>query len=147
MTTVVPLAGGSLEGQVGVVVGIHFPAGVAETPLEVTLEEVDAPPATGSFQLLGEVFSITALDPEQNPVTSFDNPFTIVIHYREEQVDGLNEGTLTLYYWQVSEERWIPIAGVVDREANTLTATLDHLTIFAVLDRPTQRLFLPAIQR
>jgi hypothetical protein len=146
VTAVVPLTGGTLEGWIGVDVGVHFPAGVSETPLEVTLEEVDLPPATGGFRLLGQIFSITALDPEQNPVTHFDNFFEIVIHYEEEQVAAGEDG-LTLYYWNTSEERWIGIAGVVNKEANTLTATLDHLTIFALLKATHQQIYLPDIQR
>lgn len=128
-------------------VGIHFPAGVSETPLEVTLEVVEMPPATGGFQLAGQVFSITALDPAQNPVTSFDSFFQIVIHYEDEQIGEMGEDGLTLYYWRTSETRWVAIAGAVDKEANTVTATLDHLTIFALLKPDTQRIYLPAIQR
>gem|GEM_PF-4909414 len=59
----------------------------------------------------------------------------------------MGEEYLTLYYWDVVGERWIAIAGVVDAEANTLTVTLDHLTIFAVLDATTQRIYLPTLYR
>ena len=147
VTTIVPLTGGTLEGQVGVKIGVHFPAGVSETPLEVTLEEVATPPDTGGFQVAGQIFSITALDSAQNPVTNFDRFFEIVIHYGEDQLGDLGEDGLALYYWRTSEARWVAISGVVDKGANTLTATLDHLTIFALLQAVKQRIYLPAIQR
>jgi hypothetical protein len=132
---------------VGLDTAITFPSGASETPIEVTIEQVIEPPATGAFQLLGQVLSITALDPAQNPVTNFDSFFTIVIHYEEEQLVGLLEENLMLYYWHSAEERWIPVTGVVDTEANTLTAILDHLTIFAVLDGAIQQIYLPTLHR
>ena len=113
----------------------------------VRLEEVTTPPATGGFQLLGRVFAITAEDGQGNPVTRFDQPFTIVIGYEESDLDGMAEEDLVLHYWNVAEERWVYIPGVVDTEANTLTVTLDHLTDFAVLEVPHSRVYLPALLR
>lgn len=115
--------------------------------MEVTLEVVEEPPATGGFQVAGHIFSITALDPTQNPVTQFDSFFEIVIHYEDEQIGEVDEDELTLYYWRISEARWVAIAGVVDKDANTLTATLDHLTIFALLKAIEQKIYLPTVQR
>ena len=115
--------------------------------MTLRLEAVASPPATGGFQLLGRAFSITANDSQGNPVTHFDQPFTIVIAYEEEDVEGMKEEDLVLHYWSGIEERWLYIPGTVDSQAHTLTVTLDHLTDFAVLEVDHQRVYLPAIQR
>lgn len=145
--TVIPPEGGILTGTVGVSITVTFPAGVYSETLTIRLEAVSTPPATGGFQLLGRVFSITAEDGAGNSVTHFEQPITIVIGYEESDVAGMAEEDLVLHYWDVAEQRWLYIPGVVDTTANTLTITLDHLTEFAVLQFPHLRVYLPAIVR
>ena len=145
--TAIPPTGGVLTGTVGVSTTVTFPAGVYSETLTISLQEVATPPTTGGFQLLGRVFSISAEDGQGNPVTHFDQPFTIVIGYEDSDVEGMVEEDLVLHYWSVAEERWVYIPGVVDTEANTLTVTLDHLTDFAVVEFPHLRLYLPAVVR
>jgi len=136
-----------LTGTIGVSTTITFPAGVYSETLTLRLEAVDAPPDTGGFQLLGRVFAITAADGAGISVTHFDQPITIVIGYAESDVEGMAEEDLVLHYWRADEERWVYIPGLVDKEANTLTITVDHLTEFAVLEFPHLRVYLPAIVR
>ncbi|MCL4834360.1 MAG: hypothetical protein KJZ86_18090, partial [Caldilineaceae bacterium] len=145
--TAIPPTGGILTGTVGLSTTVTFPAGVYSETLTIALQEVTTPPATGGFQLLGRVFSLTAEDGAGNPVTHFDQPFTIVIAYDESDVEGMKEEDLVLHYWRVAEGRWVYIPGVVDSQANTLTVTLDHLTDFAVLEFPHRRLYLPTLLR
>ena len=147
ITTAIPPEGGVLTGTVGFSTTVTFPAGVYSETLTIQLEVAATPPATGGFQLLGRIFSLSAEDGQGNPVTHFDQPFTIVIHYADEDVAGMNEEDLVLHYWSVAEERWVYIPGDVDTEANTLTVTLDHLTNFAVLEVPHSRVYLPALLR
>ena len=145
--TAIPPTGGVLTGTVGLSTTVTFPAGVYSETLTIALQEVTTPPTTGGFQLLGRVFSLTAEDGAGNPVTHFDQPFTIVIAYDESDVEGMKEEDLVLHYWRVAEGRWVYIPGVVDSQANTLTVTLDHLTDFAVLEFPHRRLYLPTLLR
>jgi len=66
--------------------------------------------------------------------TTFDNPFSMTIHYPEEQLGGLNEDTLGIYFWDESQSIWT--AFDVDSrniEQNTITILSDHLTFFATL--------------
>lgn len=116
-------------------------------PLDVTLETVTEPPATGGFALAGQIFSITATDPSQNPVTNFDGSFSIVIGYDEDALGGLAEEELVLHYWEEDAGEWVAIEGVVDTAANTVTVTLDHLTVFALMQTGDRRLYLPRLHR
>ncbi len=143
--TAIPPTGGVLTGTVGLSTTVTFPAGVYSETLTIALQEVTTPPTTGGFQLLGRVFSLTAEDGAGNPVTHFDQPFTIVIAYDESDVEGMKEEDLVLHYWRVAEGRWVYIPGVVDSQANTLTVTLDHLTDFALMQEGSFRIFLPSV--
>jgi len=147
ITTAIPPDGGELSGSVGLSTTVTFPAGVYSETLTIRLEAVATPPDTGGFQLLGRVFSISAEDSAGNSVTHFDQPITIVIGYAESDVEGMAEEDLVLHYWRADEKRWVYIPGLVDREANTVTITLDHLTEFAVLEFPHLRVYLPAVVR
>lgn len=142
-----PPAGGSLAGDVGIDVSVVFPEGVWDEPLAVTLEQVTQPPTTGGFALLGRVFSITARDEDENPVTHFNGAFSIVIAYAEEELGSLAEEELVLHYWEEDAGEWVAIEGVVDTAANTVTVTLDHLTVFALMQTGDRRLYLPRLHR
>ena len=109
-----------------------------------------APPATSGFQLLGQVFTIDATATNGSPVTHFNQPFTLVVTYTDAEVQGIDEQSLTLHYWHEGQQTWIAIPTTVDAANNRLTAILDHLTTFAVLQaeisKPAQ-IFLPLVQR
>ena len=143
----IPPEGGVISGSVGLSTTVTFPAGVYSETLTVTLQPVATPPATGGLRLLGLVLSITAVDGQGNPVTHFDQDITIVIEYEQSAVEGMIEDDLVLHYWNVAEGRWVLLPTRVDKDANTLTIHLDHLTNFAVLEVPQTRIYLPSLLR
>lgn len=129
---------------------LTFPPGAVAQPVLVVVAPVATPPATGGFQVLGQVFTIDATATNGNPVTHFAQPFTLVITYSDAEVRGIDEQSLTLHYWHEGQQSWIVIPTTVDAANNRLTATLDHLTTFAVLQgaisKPAQ-IFLPLVRR
>ncbi|MEZ4736413.1 MAG: hypothetical protein R3E79_55715 [Caldilineaceae bacterium] len=129
---------------------LTFPAGAVEQAVVVVLAPAATPPATGGFQVLGQAFTISATAADGSPVTHFAKPFTLVITYSDAALQGIDEQTLTLHYWHEGEQRWIAIPTTVDVANHRLTATLDHLTLFAVLQGATSspvRIFLPLVQQ
>ena len=105
---------------------------------------------TGLF-FAGKVVSITAKDANGNPVTSFAQPFTLVVKYEDSdwQNAGItSEANLNVYY--AKDNGWLPIfpcnGCTHDMEKNEFTLKLDHLTEFAVAG-PQHRLILPTIYR
>ena len=129
---------------------LTFPPGAVAQPVMVVVAPAVAPPATSGFQLLGQVFTIDATATDSSPVTHFAQPFTLVVTYSEAEVQGIDEQSLTLHYWHEGQQTWIAIPTTVDAANNRLTAILDHLTTFAVLQaeisKPAQ-IFLPLVQR
>ena len=129
---------------------LTFPPGAVTQPVVVVVAPATTPPATGGFQVLGQVFTIEATADDGSPVTQFDQPFTLVVTYTDAEVQGIDEQSLTLHYWHEGQQSWIAIPTTVDAEPNRLTATLDHLTTFAILQGQVSnpaRLFLPLVQR
>ena len=129
---------------------LTFPPGAVTQPVVVVVAPATTPPATGGFQVLGQVFTIEATADDGSPVTNFNQPFTLVVTYTDAEVQGIDEQILTLHYWHEGQQSWIAIPTTVDAEPNRLTATLDHLTTFAILQGQVSnpaRLFLPLVQR
>lgn len=129
----------------GTTITISFPPGSVSQPVTITVGLTTSQPISAGFQFLGQTFVIEARAADGTAVTSFSQPFTIIIHYSDADVLGLDESSLTLDYWEVGTSQWITVPTTVDTEANTLTAVLDHLTVFAILGRSGYSLYLPLI--
>jgi hypothetical protein len=78
---------------------------------------------------------------------------TVTIHYTDTDVAGLDEASLVLEYWNVSENAWEDVAcGPYDRhpDENWLSVPICHLSRFALFGvEPRQeeqhQLYLPVI--
>jgi hypothetical protein len=140
-----PSEGGAITTTVGVTVSIVFAPGTVVDPVEVVIEPVTDTHAHGDFQVVGQIFQITAHTLAGVPVTTFNPPFILTIHY-----DSLPVGTRAppiLYFWQESDERWVEIPATYDPDAHTLTAVLNHLTTFAVMQQENFRVYVPMLLR
>lgn len=65
-----------------------------------------------------------------------DKPARLMFHYTDEQVDGLNEDILRIYYWNEESERWTRCGGHPDPEANVVTAEIVDLGIYGLFEDP-----------
>jgi hypothetical protein len=146
-TVIAPNQGGSISGQVGdLEITAQFPAGTHTESFTVSLQPVADPPTHGDRRLLGQVFSLTAKDGNGQPVTQFGQTFTITIHYSGNDWADLSDLSWSLFYWSDTEARWIEVP-TQQISPGIFEATLDHLTNFALLEAPPQRIYLPVIQR
>ncbi|HBY94789.1 MAG TPA: hypothetical protein DEP84_12665 [Chloroflexi bacterium] len=147
-TVISQFAGGVLTLTANTTITIDFPADVVTRPVTVTAGITTSHPISPGSEYLGPVFSIDAEDEEGNSVTGFSNPFSIIIHYDESDLEGIDENTLTLSYWDTASEAWEGILTTVDAEANTMTAELNHLTTFAAMGQVGRyRIYLPLLVR
>lgn len=111
---------------------ISFPPAAVSTPVTVTIEITDSHPVATGFRILGQAFSVQAHTGDGTPVTTFTHPFTLTVHYNDNDVTGFDEDSLKLYYWDYTPGEWKVIPTTVNTDTNTLAAVLDHLTKFAV---------------
>ena len=67
-------------------------------------------------------------------VSTFAKTLTLTFTYTDEQIEGLDETTLKIYYWDGSQ--WVTLTSVVNTATNTITATTSHFTYFAIIGEP-----------
>ena len=88
-------------------------------------------------------FDLTAtLSGSGAPVTTFAQPYTLILNYRP---SAAKADTLALYYWD-GAQRYEEKTAVVDDAHQQVTATPDHMTLFALMGK-TERVYLPLVLR
>jgi len=78
------------------------------------------------------IYSFSAMSGTTN-VTTFNQNITLTFTYTDAQIAGLNESSLTIYYWNTATSAWTALATTINAAMNTLTATTNHFTDFAIL--------------
>ncbi|MBI2847863.1 MAG: hypothetical protein HYX83_01665 [Chloroflexi bacterium] len=83
---------------------------------------------TGKLEAVGQRYD---LGPDG---AVFDTPVALTISYDEAEVpDGVPEKNLTIAFWDNQTSQWVvPSNPVLDTEANTITASISHFTVFAI---------------
>jgi hypothetical protein len=147
-----PETGGTATGTVGNLrADITVPPGAVSEPVQFAFNPAATPPSTGGFQLFGQAIEITAMTRDGERVTQFNQPITLVIRYSDADAAGIDEAALQLRYWSDTQQAWVQVPAIVDTANNTISASLDHLTLFAILYAQGEgddfELFLPTVKR
>ncbi len=98
------------------------------TPFTVG-EEAEIPEGESRF------FSMRLLDAEGLENPKFIEPMTLTIRYTDDEVAGLEEGMLEIYYYDDTDParpKWVPLGGTVDPEHNEITVEIRHFSKFSV---------------
>lgn len=86
-----------------------------------------APPAPPEAAFLGIAVD---LGPDG---LSFSRPVAIVLRYSEDVLDGAAPGTLRVWLYDTAAGEWRALEGVVDPVARTVTASVTHFSLYAIL--------------
>ncbi len=138
--TATPEQGGTttLTNPDGNQIELIIPASALSQPTtffinQVELSSVNQPdPDSGLFLIAGCLYQITGQQADGNLVTEFSKALTLNFSYTDEQIAGLDEASLKIYYWDGID--WAVIENSqVDVDNNTVTALVDHFTIFALI--------------
>lgn len=134
-SAVIPPSGGTLtySNTQGISATVQFPAGALVVTETVSYVPLDDLPTDGlAFALV--------------PNLSFSQPVTISIHYRDEDIAGMDENSLRLYNYDWSINSWVdanPCGGYIrNPDANILQAAVCHFSDYGVMDW-LYRVFLP----
>jgi hypothetical protein len=119
----------------GVIMTINLPAGVVEQDarLEVVNPEVSlyTQPRSSFFEIFGQAVDINLYDSSGHRLT-LKKPITLIISYPEEfEAQILEDMKFWRMYWTHDGVHWDKLETAIDTQLNTLTASVDHLTIFA----------------
>lgn len=117
---------------------ITFPASAtgSSSSTTVTSTETSEAPSDRDHQVIGAAVDITASNNGSN-VSQLNSNATLQINYRDSDITtGINEGELSLAYYDETAGAWVNIGGTVDTTNNTVSTTVDHLTQFAIVANP-----------
>ncbi len=98
---------------------------VSVTPATVA---TTAPAPTGMNMVSAFSFVATAAGAS---VSSFSKPVILTLTYTDSQIAGLNESSLQVYHW--SGTQWVALTGTVNTVTNTITATTNSFSYFAIM--------------
>jgi len=149
--TVTAGEGGQLRSDDGTFT-VDFPAGAVAGDTTISVAKQTEPSAAmGGLSFAGNAITINATDADGNPVTSFAQPFTLVVKYADSdwQKAGItDEANLNVYFYK--DGAWVPLfpcnGCTHDMDKNEFVLKLDHLTEFAVAGVKF-RVILPNIRR
>jgi YVTN family beta-propeller protein len=115
---------------------IQVPAGAVTETTTLVYTPVETATAPSGFVFAGHAFNLEAY---RNDVLlsgfTFSVPVTVTIHYTDTDVARMDEESLVLEYWNVSENAWEDVAcGPYDRhpDENWLSVPICHLSLFAL---------------
>jgi hypothetical protein len=113
-----------------------FTAGSVAVTTTVTIE------LKGSFPT-GDYYAAYAFDLSTSPAYTSTVPYTLTILYTEPSLLPLNEESVGLY-WQNGDEWTKEPTSIVDTEHNRVTASPNHMTVFALLGE-AEHIYLPLL--
>lgn len=102
-----------------------------DTSITVTGQTSTSNFAWGSNQqVLGAIYTLTA-----TPTSTFSAPVTIVLKYDQGNMPegGRTEENLDIYYYDTTNQVWIPQNAIQDMINNTLTLDISHFSTYAVI--------------
>jgi murein L,D-transpeptidase YcbB/YkuD len=134
----------------GKTVKVTFPAQAITGTVVITIEAqdktaiVETNPLPENTQIVGDLVADFKAISGSEELKTFEKDVTLIFTYTDEQISGLNEQTLKIYYWDGTQ--WVALTSVVNTTANTVTATTGHFTYFAVLGQPVEAVQLTTIE-
>jgi len=102
-------------------------------------------PSTGDVRGIQHAYQVSAMDDTTGQPVQPSQPYTVTIQYTDAEKGSAIEDTLALYYWNGTQ--WVKEStSQVDTANNTVTATPDHFSVWAVLGE-TNSIYLPLVMR
>lgn len=142
----IPIGGGSISSTDGKV-SLAFPPGAFSRAVNLTYRQLVYGEDPGALVNIRSNFYLTATDADTGQTAALipGQTFTITVHYTNAEKGAMIEDTLALYYWNGTE--WEKEAtSVIDTAGNTVTATPDHFSLWAVLGE-TNKVYLPLVHQ
>ena len=93
-------------------------------------------PSQGQTKVVGTAYDFTASNDSGENITKFTHEVVITIPYADADITalGVNENTLVLSFWDEGVSAWKNVENsIVNAAQNTVTASVNHFTRYAVL--------------
>jgi len=126
---------------------VEFPSGAVSETVRLRSGLSAGHPAPEGMRQIGSSFFIEAYTGEGGAVHQFLREFTITLSTQRVNHEDFHIFSPRLAYWDESTSEWKTIPSSWEPTTGVLTATLDHLTEFAVLGTTQGQIFLPMTTR
>jgi peptide/nickel transport system substrate-binding protein len=152
-----PTGGGSLsyEDTQGMITTVQVPPSAVTENTTLAYVPLAAVTPPQNFAYAGLAFDLNALvGGVLQKGFVFEKPVTLTVDYTDEQIAGLNENALMLYYWDEAKQSWKDAAETCSPAStytrqpseNRLSVQICHLSRFALF-QPNYPLYLPVVRR
>jgi hypothetical protein len=144
VTEEIPLTGGTLTSADGST-SVIFPSGAFTDAVYVTYKQELPGENLGELVAINHNFDLTAVyaDTGQTANLAPGQTFIITVEYADSELGAAIEDSLAIFSWDGAN--WVQEAtSVVDTLHNTISATPNHLSHWAVLGN-TNQVFLPVV--
>ncbi|MDI6704480.1 MAG: T9SS type A sorting domain-containing protein, partial [bacterium] len=98
---------------------------------------------TGYYRIGDSIVEIKVYNSAGAPITDFNNPVTLILHYPDVDQDGIVDGSLppihelSLKVFKLINGAWVEMPGSkVDPEVNTVSVPLTHLSVYILMGQP-----------
>ena len=96
-------------------------------PYQIELKPVTPPDPPPDTYVIGLGYDL-------EPCCTFDPPIEFIVHYDPEALsDSVDEEDLVIAFYDEGRQEWVVLPSVVDTGAQTVTASVSHSTVFAML--------------
>lgn len=120
--------------------GVAVPAGLASGNVSMNIVPIAsstyATPASNTQAMASQVYNFTLTGPD-GAITQFGQNVTVTFKYTDNDISGLNEDSLKIYYWDTTNSKWVLVGGALNKATNTITAEVSHFTVFGVFGDKT----------
>ena len=122
-------------------------AGAFAQTVEVAYRQLLTDQNAGDLLGIGHTYELTAVDAVTGESAELapGQTYSVVLQYADAELGSVIEQTLALYAWDDSQWVTDPSSSVAPA-SNTITATPDHLSLWAALGE-THRVYLPLVVR
>lgn len=135
----------SADGNLNVVVPANtVPEGTTVTVAPLA-ENQQPKPGAGMVMIAGQVYEIDAEDPNGTALHTFQQPLHLSFTVDPTTLPaGTSTADLQIFYWDDTLKVWVPVPSTVDPATGTVTADVNHLTIFSVAAATTATAKVPS---
>ncbi|MEA3272652.1 MAG: hypothetical protein U9P90_03205, partial [Patescibacteria group bacterium] len=111
-----------------------IPGGAVTGDVTIIIEPTEdyTAPALGLGVVGNQAFDFSATV-DSAEVETFEEDVTLTFEYTDEQIKGLRESTLKVYYWSETLSDWILAGGLVNPFTNSISVDIDHFTLFMIV--------------
>ncbi|MCB0169345.1 MAG: M23 family metallopeptidase [Anaerolineae bacterium] len=126
---------------------VNVPPWYYSSELVFTLAEFPVLHIPDTLISTGHSFSLNAVDNTNNFIHQLDQNLTITIDFNNEELQGIQSNTLSLYTWNNPSSSWVAIPTSINLSGKVATTQIDHLSLFALMGTKIYKTYLPLITK